>query len=149
MQFSIISKRGSMAPVAGKGIFFRGIPDLVIGYYHYRKWCKTDIWKDCWVNYPNTTKYYERFFEIIKKPTHSVYNRNGLSFESRIPKGEKEVSKRRADIFFRLRPGEFVAFANGKDRKLRFTLQKIERSMPKGRVVYSDEELKLVHEVLC
>jgi transposase len=19
-------------------------------YYHYRKWCKTDVWKDCWVN---------------------------------------------------------------------------------------------------
>ena len=98
------------------------------------------------VNDPDTAKYYERFFEIIKKPTHSVSKSSGLSWESRITKGEREVSKRRADMFFRLRPGEFVAFADGKDRKLRFTMQQIERAKPKRRVVHTDEELKLVYE---
>jgi len=56
------------------------------------------------------------FFQIIKKPTHSISKRSGLGLESRITKGKKEVSNRRADIFFRFRPGELVAFANGKDR---------------------------------
>lgn len=53
------------------------------------------------VNDPDTAKYYERFFELIKQPAKS----SGLSFESRITKGEKEVSKRRADIFFWLKTG--------------------------------------------
>ncbi|MBU3027524.1 type IV secretory system conjugative DNA transfer family protein [Zobellia galactanivorans] len=98
------------------------------------------------VNDPDTAKYYERFFEIIKKPTRSISKSSGLSLESRITKGEKEVSKRRADMFFRLRPGEFVAFADGKDRKLRFTLQRIVRTIPKRKVVHTDGEIKLAYE---
>ncbi|WP_194526515.1 type IV secretory system conjugative DNA transfer family protein [Zobellia roscoffensis] len=98
------------------------------------------------VNDPDTAKYYERFFEIIKKPTHSISKSSGLSLESRITKGEKEVAKRRADTFFRLKQGEFIAFADGKDRKLRFALQKIVRTMPRKRIVHTDAEIKLVYE---
>lgn len=98
------------------------------------------------VNDPDTAKYYERFFQIIKKPTHSISKSSGLSWESRITKGEKEVAKRRAEIFFRLKQGEFVAFADGKDRKLQFTLQPIVRKRPKRRIVHTDEEVKLVYE---
>ncbi|CAM3319347.1 TraM recognition domain-containing protein [Zobellia roscoffensis] len=98
------------------------------------------------VNDPDTAKYYERFFEIIKKPTHSISKSSGLSLESRITKGEKEVAKRRADTFFRLKQGEFIAFADGKDSKLRFALQKIVRTRPRKRIVHTAAEIKLVYE---
>lgn len=98
------------------------------------------------VNDPDTAKYYERFFEIIKKPTHSVSKSSGLSWESRITKGEKEVSKRRADIFFRLKQGEFVAFADGKDKKVQFRLQPIAKEMPRKTKEYSSEDLRMNFE---
>ncbi len=72
------------------------------------------------VNDPDTAKYYERFFEIVKNPTKSISKGTGLSWEARITKGEKEVPKRRAEIFFRLKQGEFIAFADGEDRKIHF-----------------------------
>ncbi|RNL87754.1 type IV secretory system conjugative DNA transfer family protein [Sinomicrobium pectinilyticum] len=91
-------------------------------------------------NDPDTAKYYERFFEIITKPTRSISKSSGMSFESRVTKGEKEVAKRRADQFFRLRTGEFIAFADGRDKKVRFTLQdmKKERPQPKAPVTTAD-----------
>tara|TARA_R110000868_G_scaffold259520_2_gene517760 strand:+ start:654 stop:2090 length:1437 start_codon:yes stop_codon:yes gene_type:complete len=98
------------------------------------------------VNDPDTAKYYEQFFEIIKIPTKSISRSSGLTLESRITKGEKEVSKRRAGIFFRLREGEFVAFADGKDRKVQFKLQKIEKTRPESNWLYSDDELRWHHE---
>jgi hypothetical protein len=98
------------------------------------------------VNDPDTAKYYERFFEIIKKPTHSISKNSGLSLESRITKGEKEVSKRRADIFFRLKQGEFIAFADGKDKKVHFKLQSIEKEVPPKTNQYSTEDLRLNFE---
>ncbi|GGK22132.1 hypothetical protein GCM10007962_15370 [Yeosuana aromativorans] len=98
------------------------------------------------VNDPDTAKYYEQFFELIKIPTKSVSRSNGLSLESRITKGEKEVSKRRAGIFFRLRQGEFIAFADGKDRKVRFKLVKIERYHPNIVKNYSEADLSMHFE---
>lgn len=98
------------------------------------------------VNDPDTAKYYERFFEIIKKPTHSISKSSGLSFESRITKGEKEVSKRRADVFFRLKQGEFITFADGKDRKVQFKLQQIKKEIPKPNTRFSSEDLRLNFE---
>ncbi|MAN27579.1 MULTISPECIES: TraM recognition domain-containing protein [Flavobacteriaceae] len=97
------------------------------------------------VNDPDTAKYYERFFEIIKTPTKSVSKSSGLSYESRITKGEREVSKRRADAFFRLKEGEFVAFADGKDKKVRFKLQDIVRKIPISKAKITQEDL-LFHQ---
>ncbi|WP_240751514.1 type IV secretory system conjugative DNA transfer family protein [Flagellimonas onchidii] len=94
------------------------------------------------VNDPDTAKYYERFFELIKQPTKSISKSSGLSFESRITKGEKEVSKRRADIFFRLKQGEFITFADGKDKKVRFRLSKIKKELPEKREQFSQVELQ-------
>lgn len=94
------------------------------------------------VNDPDTAKYFERFFEIIKIPTHSISKSSGLSFESRITKGEKEVSKRRADVFFRLKQGQFVVFADGKDKKVQFRLPKIHKQFPNKSRQYSSEELR-------
>lgn len=94
------------------------------------------------VNDPDTAKYYERFFELIKQPTRSISKSSGLSFESRITKGEKEVSKRRADIFFRLKQGEFITFADGKDKRVRFKLSSIEKFLPENRELLSQKHLE-------
>ncbi|MEX0315735.1 MAG: type IV secretory system conjugative DNA transfer family protein [Allomuricauda sp.] len=83
------------------------------------------------VNDPDTAKYYERFFEIIKNPTRSVSKGTGLSWEARITKGEREVPKRRAEIFFKLKEGEFIVFADGKDKKVRFKLPLLKRGLPR------------------
>ncbi|MDL5511138.1 type IV secretion system DNA-binding domain-containing protein [Arenibacter sp. M-2] len=93
------------------------------------------------VNDPDTAKYYERFFEIIKTPTKSISKSSGLSFESRITKGEREVSKRRADVFFRLKQGEFVAFADGKDKKIRFAHDSIKREIPHQNMQTSEADI--------
>jgi type IV secretory pathway TraG/TraD family ATPase VirD4 len=93
------------------------------------------------VNDPDTAKYYERFFELVKMKTTSVNKGFNLNFDTRVTKGEKEVSKRRADIFFRLKQGEFIAFADGKDRKVQFKLQNIKRELPKTINHYSENEL--------
>lgn len=95
------------------------------------------------VNDPDTAKYYERFFEIIKNPTKSVSKAaNIFKTDTRITKGEREVSKRRADIFFRLKQGEFVIFADGKDRKVQFKLSKIIRQLPQETKQYSEADLR-------
>ena len=95
------------------------------------------------VNDPDTAKYYERFFEIIKNPTKSISKAaNIFKTDTRITKGEREVSKRRADIFFRLKQGEFVTFADGKDKKVRFKLSKIERQLPQDTKRYSEADLR-------
>ncbi|MDT0687341.1 type IV secretion system DNA-binding domain-containing protein [Salegentibacter sp. F188] len=82
------------------------------------------------VNDPDTAKYYERFFEIIKDPTKSVSRGHNLDFDTRITTGEKEIPKIRADVFFRLKQGEFITYADGKDKKVQFKLQKIQRALP-------------------
>ncbi len=98
------------------------------------------------VNDPDTAKYYERFFEIIKTPTKSVSKSSGLSFESRITKGEKEVSKRRADVFFRLKQGDFIAFADEKDKRMLFKLQPILKKTPKPNNCCANDEIRLNFE---
>ena len=81
-------------------------------------------------NDPDTAKYYERFFEIVKMETTSVNRGQNLDFDTRITTGEKEVSKIRADVFFRLKEGEFITYADGKDKKVQFSRPKIERGLP-------------------
>lgn len=86
------------------------------------------------VNDPDTARYYERFFEIIKRPTRSVSRAEDfLKSDTRITQGEMEVSKIRADKFFRLKEGEFIAFADGKDKKVRFPRPNIARALPEPK----------------
>ena len=93
------------------------------------------------VNDPDTARYYERFFELVKIPMRSVSKSTGLNLERRITEGEKEVSKRRAEVFFRLKQGEFVVFADGKDRKVQFPRPKIVKGLPKASEI-SELELE-------
>ena len=98
------------------------------------------------VNDPDTAKYYERFFELIKMKTTSINKGHNLNFDTRVTSGEKEVSKVRADIFFRLKPGEFISFADGKDRKVQFKHQTIRKSRHEKSKQYNDAELQLNFE---
>ena len=88
------------------------------------------------VNDPDTAKYYERFFEIVKMPTRSVNRSHTMNFDTRETTGEKEVSKIRADVFFRLKPGEFISFADGKEKKVRFKQPHLIKKAPevKGEI---------------
>ncbi|WP_422858599.1 type IV secretory system conjugative DNA transfer family protein [Flagellimonas sp. S174] len=100
------------------------------------------------VNDPDTAKYYERFFEIIKSPTRSVSKAaNIFKTDTRITKGEREVSKRRADVFFRLKQGEFITFADGNDKKVRFKLSKIEKYLPSSQPISASEIEKNYNEI--
>ena len=94
------------------------------------------------VNDPDTAKYYERFFEIVKDPTKSVSRGYNLDFDTRVTTGEKEIPKIRADVFFRLKQGEFITYADGKDKKVQFKLQKIERELPQGAKEFSNADLE-------
>ena len=93
------------------------------------------------VNDPDTAKYYERFFEIIKDPTKSISRGHNLDFDTRITTGEKEIPKIRADVFFRLKQGEFITYADGKDKKVQFRLSKIQRQLPEESRQYSQADL--------
>ncbi|MDO7172548.1 type IV secretory system conjugative DNA transfer family protein [Mariniflexile sp. AS56] len=94
------------------------------------------------VNDPDTAKYYERFFEIVKDSTKSVSRGHNLDFDTRITTGEKEIPKIRADVFFRLKQGEFITYADGKDKKVQFKLQNIERALPKESNQFSKADLE-------
>ncbi|MFC4689951.1 type IV secretory system conjugative DNA transfer family protein [Dokdonia genika] len=93
------------------------------------------------VNDPDTAKYYERFFEIIKDPTKSISRGHNLDFDTRITTGEKEIPKIRADVFFRLKQGEFITYADGKDKKVQFKLADIQRELPNGTNQFSQVDL--------
>ncbi|MGB5608419.1 type IV secretory system conjugative DNA transfer family protein [Eudoraea sp.] len=81
-------------------------------------------------NDPDTAKYYERFFEIVKKETISVNKGYNLNFDTRVTKGEREVAKTRANVFYGLRQGGFVVLADGKDKKVQFNPPQILRQLP-------------------
>jgi hypothetical protein len=66
---------------------------------------------------------------------------HNLDFDTRVTTGEKEIPKIRADVFFRLKQGEFITYADGKDLKVQFKLQDIKRELPIGLKEYSNEEL--------
>nr|WP_088341715.1 type IV secretion system DNA-binding domain-containing protein [Robiginitalea sediminis] len=82
------------------------------------------------VNDPDTAKYYEQFFQIVKKPTRSINRSHSMNFDTRITTGEREVAKIRADLFFRLRPGEFIAFADGREQSIWFKKPRLEKRLP-------------------
>lgn len=61
-------------------------------------------------------------FLRLKDPTKSVSRGHNLDFDTRIATGENEIPKIKADVFFRLEHGEFIAYADGKDK--RFSLNR-------------------------
>ncbi|MFS4467496.1 type IV secretory system conjugative DNA transfer family protein [Maribacter sp. 2210JD10-5] len=94
------------------------------------------------VNDPDTARYYERFFEIVKDETKTVMRGAGLDFDTKISTGEREVSKVRANVFFRLKQGEFVTYADGVDKKVHFKLSNIQRGLPSNAERFSDADME-------
>lgn len=93
------------------------------------------------VNDPDTARYYERFFDIVKDETKTVMRGTGLDFDTKISTGEKEIYKVRANVFFSLKQGEFVTYADGIDKKVQFKQQKIKRELPDVSEIFSEEEV--------
>lgn len=81
-------------------------------------------------NDPATAHYYEQFFELTHKEMISVSQSRSMNFDTRITRSQREVSKRRADLFFRLKPGQFVAYADGKEKLIQFKRQQLSKSLP-------------------
>ncbi len=100
------------------------------------------------VNDPDTAKYYERFFEIVKKETTSINRGYSLDFDTRITTGEREIPKIRADAFFRLKQGEFITYADGEDKKVQFKLPKIQSEVPQREQQFSKAELEANFEMI-
>jgi len=98
------------------------------------------------VNDPDTAKYYESFFEIVKRPSISISKSDNLDFDTRTTKSEREVAKIRADVFFRLKPGEFVTFADGKERKVKFSTPRLQKELPIPKEAFTTKDLELNFE---
>ncbi|MGV8815907.1 MAG: type IV secretory system conjugative DNA transfer family protein, partial [Gelidibacter sp.] len=45
-------------------------------------------------------------------------------------------------VFFRLKQGEFITYADGKDKRIQFKLQKIQRELPIDTKEYSNADLE-------
>ncbi|MEG3660137.1 hypothetical protein V5097_22190 [Arenibacter palladensis] len=82
----------------------------------------------------------------MRKETTSVNRGHNLNFDTRITTGEKEVAKRRTDLFFRLQQVEFIAFADGRDKKLQFKLQNIKKEVPPKTNFFTQEDLRMNFE---
>ena len=95
------------------------------------------------VNDPDTAKYYERFFEIVKTKTKSISRGHNLDFDTRITTGEKEIPKIRADAFFRLKQGEFITYADGQERKITFKKIKFKKDISLHDISIPEDKIEL------
>jgi type IV secretory pathway TraG/TraD family ATPase VirD4 len=88
------------------------------------------------VNDPDTAKYYQNYFELIKEKQVSVSKGKGDIFSSpdkggtRVTTSTKDKNKVLAHEFFKLRAGEFVKFSAGEDVKFRFYYEEPEKEIP-------------------
>jgi len=95
------------------------------------------------VNDPDSAKYYERFFEIIKEKTRSYSSSGYMKFDTRHNIGEKDTAKIKAYEFFTFKPGQFVTLSDGKDKKVNFKLASIIKERPKTINNFSNLDLDL------
>jgi type IV secretory pathway TraG/TraD family ATPase VirD4 len=92
------------------------------------------------VNDPDTAKYYKQFFEIVQKESISIHQGGNLNFDTRVTKSHRDSTRVRFDAFFRLKAGEFVSFADGKEKKIRIHIQKYRRSYPQNSVNFHQKK---------
>lgn len=71
---------------------------------------------------------------------------HNLDFDTRITTGDKEIPKIRADVFFRLKQGEFITYGDGKDKKVKFELQKIQRELPEESNQFTQANFERTYE---
>ena len=65
-----------------------------------------------------------------------------MSFDTRVTKTKREVSKLRADLFFRLKPGEFVAYGDGKEKLVQFKRQDLIKALPNKFEGHTPEDIE-------
>jgi len=82
------------------------------------------------------------FLRLSKDPTRSVNRGYNLNFDTRITTGEKEIPKIRANVFFRLKQGEFITYADGKDKRVQFKLDTIKKETPQGSKQFTKTDLE-------
>lgn len=95
-------------------------------------------------NDADTTKHYEKYFELIKERQVSVSQKSTVlgDADRRVTTSERERSKRRACEFFALEQGEFVMFADGEDYRLKFWYEEPKKELPPERRNISRNELQ-------
>jgi Type IV secretory system Conjugative DNA transfer len=81
-------------------------------------------------NDPETAKFYEGYFGMVKEKTKSISNKGSgsgglLSSATSNTIGEREVSQVRAIEFFRLKAGQFAFLSDGKGQVVTFARNKI------------------------
>lgn len=99
-------------------------------------------------NDADTSRYYEKFFELVKEDQKSV-SKGKSSWLSCANRGEiretvsqREKSKVRGYEFFQLRQGEFIMFADGKDDKFRFYYEPPKKALPPVHRYITEVELQ-------
>jgi len=106
-------------------------------------------------NDPDTSKFYESFFELIKQQTKSISTKGMVSLfstgETSTTIGEKEVSKFRASRFNSLKVGEFAFLSDGNTDIVKFKPPKIEKGKIPIRKKITQEMLErnfsqIIHE---
>lgn len=106
-------------------------------------------------NDPDTARFYEGYFELIKKETKSKSYKGGgglFSSQSGSNIGEKEVAKVRAHEFLKLKVGEFAFLSDGKSEVVKFNRNKIERpELDRSRMqedkAYENNYFKIIRDV--
>ncbi len=107
-------------------------------------------------NDPETAKFYEGYFEIIKQKTKSENYKGsgGDIFTSKTGSsiGEKEVSKVRANEFLRLKTGQFAFLSDGKSEIVQFTKNNIDKpELDNSRMLtdkmYEDNYFEIIRQV--
>jgi hypothetical protein len=96
-------------------------------------------------NDPDTAKFYEGYFELVKEQTKSVQKGAGGSFFDSTKGtsfGEKEVSKVRASTFLKLGVGDFAFLSDGKSEVVKFSRPVIERELLDASNNLSSEKYK-------
>lgn len=97
-------------------------------------------------NDPDTSKFYESFFELIKQKTKSVSTKGMIGLfstgETSTTIGEKEVSKFRASKFNALKVGEFAFLSDGNTDIVKFKAPKIQKGKISIRKKITQEMLE-------
>lgn len=107
-------------------------------------------------NFPETAKFYETFFELVKEKTKSISRKGdfGSGFgigDRNVTIGEREVAKHRAHEFTKLKTGEFAFISDGESKIVKVKRSDIKREeMPVKEeitetLVYSNFK-KILHE---
>ena len=108
--------------------------DIVQGYVQYGREGFKEIVSNLSTQFfgksndPDTSKFYEGYFELTKEATRSITQKgsgNIFSTESSTTTGEREVGKVRSFEFNQLKVGEFAMLSDGKNEIVKFQAPKL------------------------